>query len=159
MRRWIGIAAAALAAGALADGAAAATQAQVFFTKGEKLAPATRLVVRAPLADALRQLLAGPTAAERARGLRTNIPAGTRLRGVAVRGGIAYVDLTSRFETSGGSLSMRARIAQVVYTATQFRTVKAVRLKLAGRLAETIGGEGVVVDEPLTRADVRGFSR
>jgi spore germination protein GerM len=50
---------------------------------------------------------------------------------------------------------MTTRVKQLVWTATAFRGVTAVRLKLDGRLVRSVGGEGVLVDRPLTRAALR----
>ena len=50
---------------------------------------------------------------------------------------------------------MNMRIAQVVYTLTQFPTVKGVLFELDGQRVDVLGGEGVVVDEPVTRKDYR----
>ncbi len=49
------------------------------------------------------------------------------------------------FATGGGSFSMLARVAQVVFTATQFSTVERVVLLLEGRPIEALGGEGLVL--------------
>jgi hypothetical protein len=50
---------------------------------------------------------------------------------------------------------MFVRLAQVVYTLTQFPTVDAVRLELGGEPVAVFGSEGIVLDQPLTRADYR----
>ena len=102
---------------------------------------------------ALSSLLAGPNDFERGYGLTTAVPQGTRLLGLSIENGIASVDLTSEFESGGGTLSMQARLAQVVYTLTQFPTVKSVLLSLDGERVDVIGGEGVLVDRPLRRKD------
>jgi germination protein M len=47
------------------------------------------------------------------------------------------------------------RLAQVVYTLTQFSTVDAVRFQLDGQPVTVFGGEGVVLDKPVGRADYR----
>jgi lipoprotein-anchoring transpeptidase ErfK/SrfK len=140
---------------AISGPAPAATQPKldVFFTRGEQLHAAKRDRTGAPLVTALRGLLAGPTPAETRNEVRTNIPAGTQLRGVTVRDKIAYVDLNGRFEQGGGTASMTARLAQLVYTATQFPVAQAVRLKLDGKLVVAIGGDGIMVDHPLRRSD------
>jgi hypothetical protein len=142
---------AALAVGGPAGAAPPAVD--VFFTRGEQLAPVQRDRTGAPLTSALNALLAGPTPAEVRAGVRTNVPTGTRLRGVAVRDRIAYVDLTRQFESGGGTASMTARLSQLVYTVTQFPTAQAVRLKLDGKLVVALGGEGLMVDHPLRRGD------
>jgi germination protein M len=102
----------------------------------------------------MEALLAGPAPAERAAGYDTAIPEGTRLLDLDVAGGIATVDLSGEFASGGGSLSMLARVAQVVHTLTGFPTVDAVRFRLDGEDVAAIGGEGVSVDPPLARADV-----
>ena len=125
----------------------------VYFLRGELLAPAARSVAGAAVAtEALGALLAGPTAAERETGLASAIPAGTDLRSVAVDGGTATVDLTGTFETGGGSLSMAARLAQVTYTLTQFPTVSRVVYELDGVPLTVLGGEGILLEKPQTRA-------
>jgi germination protein M len=68
------------------------------------------------------------------------------------------VNLSKEYESGGGSLSMFTRIAQVVFTLTQFESVDGVRIKLDGKLVETLGGEGIIIDEPLDRADYEDMS-
>ncbi len=102
---------------------------------------------------ALESLLAGPDSFEQGYGLGSEVPEDTQLLGLAIERGIARVDLTSEFESGGGSASMQTRLAQVVYTITQFPTVKGVLFSLDGEPVDVIGGEGILVDEPLTRRD------
>ena len=66
------------------------------------------------------------------------IPAGTRLLGVSVRDGIATVNLSREF----GSASLSYRLGQVIYTLTQFPTVKSVLLQVEGKPITTFGGDG-----------------
>jgi hypothetical protein len=47
---------------------------------------------------------------------------------------------------------MQSRVAQIVYTLTQFPTVERVAFRLDGEPVEAIGGEGVLVDPPVGRA-------
>jgi len=128
---------------------------EVWFLQGEQLVrqtrshEATRLVATA----AIKALLAGPSPAELAGGLRTSVPAGTKLLGIAIKKGVATVDLTSQYQSGGGSLSMKARLAQVVYTLTQFPTVRAVLFHLDGEPVNVFSGEGIVLDHPVGRAD------
>jgi germination protein M len=97
-------------------------------------------------AAALEDLLAGPTEAERAAGVFTAIPADTRLLGLRIDHGTAFVDLTSEFESGGGSLSMRLRLAQVACTLDQFPSVEGVAFMLDGELVDVFSGEGIVLD-------------
>jgi hypothetical protein len=96
---------------------------------------------------ALRSLLAGLSDDEIAAGLFTAVPACTELLGVDVADGIATVDLSSEFEEAGGSLAETLRLAQVVYTLTQFETIDGVSFRLECEPVELFGGHGV----PLAR--------
>ncbi len=128
---------------------------QVWFTNAEGLFVTYRTEAATPRVGtaALEALLEGPDSFEEDYGLRTAIPDGTQLLGLSIDGGIARVDLTSEFESGGGSASMQARLAQVVYTITQFPTVKGVVFSLDGEPIDVLGGEGIIIDHPLTRRD------
>lgn len=131
----------------------------VYFLTGEKVQPVRRTATGVGVAaEAVRALLAGPSAAERAAGLTSAVPTGTRLRGITIRDRVATVDLTGRFDDGGGSLSMTARLAQLVFTLTRFPTVDRMSLRLDGRPVAVLGGEGVDVREPVGRDDVEGLS-
>lgn len=110
-----------------------------------QVVPATESVARA----AIEELLAGHLA----EGISSAIPGGTELRGVSIRDGVATVDLSSEFETGGGSTSSFYRLGQVVYTLTQFSSVGSVLFEVEGRTVTTFGAEGIVLDGPQTRAD------
>lgn len=123
-----------------------------YFLHGERLQPVHRSVVGPGVgAAAVRALLAGPTAAERSAGLTTTVPTGTSLRGLDIAGGLATVDLSGRFATGGGTLSMTARLAQVVFTLTRFPTVRQVTFRLDGKAVTALGGEGIIIDKPVGR--------
>jgi germination protein M len=124
--------------------------ARAYFLRDGKVAVAEAQVPRSDgvARAALELLLAGPPV-----GLETAIPDGTRLRGLTISDGMATVDLSGEFGSGGGSASMLGRLAQVVYTLTQFPSVTGVSFKLDGEPVSTLGGEGVVLDHPQTRAD------
>jgi hypothetical protein len=105
----------------------------------------------------MKALLAGPSTAEKAAGLSSAVPGGTRLLGLSIDGTTARVDLSAQFAAGGGSLSMQARVAQVVYTLTRFPTIRAVDFMLDGGLVESLGGEGLILDAGQTRTDWRSF--
>ena len=137
----------------------ATTTLSLYFLRGEALGVAERRVPQTtkPATAALEALLAGPTADESAAGLTSAVPSGTRLLGLSIDGTTARVDLSAQFATGGGSLSMQARVAQIVYTLTQFRTIKTVAFMLEGRALDALGGEGLMLGEGQRRADWRGF--
>lgn len=128
---------------------------QVWFGNDEGLFVSYRTDTATPRVGtaALETLLEGPDSFEEDYGLRTAIPDGTQLLGLSIDDGIARVDLTSEFETGGGSASMQTRLAQVVYTITQFPTVEGVVFSLDGEPIDVLGGEGIIIDHPLTRRD------
>jgi len=130
---------------------------QAWFSRNGKLfvtnrtVPATAGIGQA----ALDRMLAGPSAAEYAAGLRSRIPATTTVHGVRISAGIATVDLSSSFESAASPSAMPLRIAQVVYTLTQFPTVTGVRFAIDGQGVTVVGG--VPVQSPQTRAMYSGY--
>ncbi len=133
---------------------------KVYFLRGERLAIAHRWVAApAVLRGALTAVLAGPTPDERAAGLHTEIPPGTTLRDLGLADGQAIVDLSGDYESGGGTLSMTARLAQVIFTATQFDNSDRVLFWLDGEPLRFFGGEGITLDEPQARMHVdRSFT-
>jgi hypothetical protein len=85
------------------------------------------------------------------------VPSGTQLLGLTIDNGIAFVDLTSEFESGGGSLSMFLRLGQVVCTLDQFPTVKGVLFKLDGEPVDVFSGEGILLDHPVGCKDYEDF--
>jgi germination protein M len=128
---------------------------QVWLVRGESLFVTWREREGTPRVGtaAMEDLLAGPTPLEARAGVSTIIPAGTRLLGLTVSNGVATVDLSSEFESGGGSASMWARLAQVVCTLDQFETVKGVSFELDGRPVDVFSGEGIVLDHPVRCRD------
>jgi spore germination protein GerM len=115
--------------------------------------PATKAVATA----AMTALLAGVTAKEADARISTVIPAGTQLLDLSIANGVATVDLSREFESGGGSASVLGRLAQVVYTLTQFPSVKSVLFEVEGREVHAFGGEGAVLDGPVRRSDYASF--
>jgi hypothetical protein len=129
------------------------SQVLVYFLRDERLGVAARIAETDGVgAEAVEALLEGPSETERDAGLATAVPEGTELLGLSIADGVATVDLSGAFAEGGGSLSMQSRVAQVVYTLTQFPSVERVAFRLDGEPVEAIGGEGVLVDPPVGRA-------
>jgi hypothetical protein len=63
------------------------------------------------------------------------------------------VNLSTEFDSGGGTTSMQYRLGQVVYTLTQFSTIKSVLFQIEGETVTVFGGEGIVLDGPQARAD------
>jgi hypothetical protein len=136
---------------------------QVWFEQNGKLfvtrrtSPFTVAVGR----TALTAMLAGPSSAERAAGVATAIPSGSRLLGLTITGGVATVDLSSEFRPAGSVSALS--VAQVVYTITQYSNVKLVVLRAGGvdlfETAQTRAGytddlPAILVESPLIGAVV-----
>jgi germination protein M len=108
------------------------------------------------LQAALTALLAGPTTADDQLrpGVSSSIPNGTKLLGVTLdqTGDQPRIvlDFNEAFESGGGTFSMGARLAQVVYTATEFG-IPAVSITIDGQPVETFSSEGIILDGPQTR--------
>lgn len=107
--------------------AAAGVALDVAFLRNGKLGIAHRRVAptQAVGRAALEQLLLGPTADEKAAGLVTAVPSGTRLQRLSIADDVATVDFSP-------ALTARDAQAQVVLTLTQFPSVKSVRFGASG---------------------------
>ena len=99
------------------------------------------------LEKAFQALLAGPTEGTDS----TTIPKGTQLLGMKVENNDVHVNLSADFTTGGGSTSMMGRVGQVVYTATTLNPDAKVYIDVEGKPLEVLGGEGVEIEQPLTR--------
>ena len=130
------------------------TEVRAYFLRDEAVGPVARAAEGDAVAEAAMEgLLDGPTSGEAEVGFTTTVPEGTELLGVTIDDGVATVDLSEEFTSGGGSASMMGRVAQVVYTLTQFDTVEAVELEVEGEQLTELGGEGMLLEEPQTRDD------
>ena len=119
---------------------------------GVKLSPSavklTSLTTpEAMLTAAMNELLAGPAQTS----VSTTIPAGTRLLALNLKPDGVHVNLSREFTTGGGSASMTGRLAQVLYTASSLDPNVKVWVAVEGKPLETLGGEGITVEQPTTR--------
>jgi spore germination protein GerM len=100
------------------------------------------------LESAFQELLAGPKNSTEV----TAIPEGTKLLSLSEEKDGVRVNLSQEFTTGGGSASMTGRLAQIVYTATSADPLTQVWIDVDGKPLELLGeGEGLVVDQPMTR--------
>jgi lipoprotein-anchoring transpeptidase ErfK/SrfK len=136
-----------ISAWATGSGAVAAPTVKVWFLHGEQMVAVDR--PGSTVRDAITQLLAGPTATEMKRGIRTYIPTGTPLRSAAVANGLTTVDLGIRFVDGRAAPILLARLSQIVHTATGPEGATKVRLKIKGGIPLGLF-PGVVTAVPLT---------
>lgn len=99
------------------------------------------------LTTALETLLDGPQNAAHS----TTIPPEARLRGIEVKADGVHVDLSADFTSGGGTTSMTGRVAQILYTATSLDPNMPVWLAVESEPLELLGGEGLMIRQPLTR--------
>ena len=125
-----------------------------FNEKSEKmlLTPVTRKVGRGlPLENTMRELIKGPTTAEKKKGLLTAVPSNLRLNGIRIKNDIAEIDFNGAIEEGASGSILINRIDQIVYTATQFSNIKSIVIKINGRPRQTLGTDGLSIGGPLHR--------
>ena len=104
---------------------------------------------------AIQSLIAGPKTDERAKGVYSEIPAGTRLISINESADKVIINLSGDFENGGGTDSLYKRIYQIIKTAKQ-NTTKPVYLYIEGSEADVIGGEGIMINQPLNENSLDG---
>lgn len=104
---------------------------------------------------AMEALVEGPDDGEREGipSISSAIPEGTSIHGVTVEEGLARVDLSDEFDDGGGSFSMFARLAQVVFTLTRIGPVDQVEFLVEGEPVTVFSAEGIELDGPQERSD------
>lgn len=97
---------------------------------------------------AIKELFLSPSQWEKSKGFISEIPAGTKLISVRESSGNILLDITSEFETGGGAESTYLRIKQLIKTANS-NSSNPVYLYINGKQVNVIGGEGVMLKQPL----------
>jgi hypothetical protein len=117
---------------------------QTWFARSNRVVPTQRIRPATPATSrlALTELLAGPTSVEAGLGISNAIPAQTTFDISGISGGVAIVSFSAGFFAGGQDIA-RLRRAQVVFTLTQFPTVRQVGFLMGGNSTGT----------PLGRAD------
>ncbi len=98
--------------------------------------------------------MSGPDRYEQSAGLTSDIPQGTTVEKVSVSNRTVTINFNSAFYQSGTNAQMLGRIAQVVYTMTQFANVGSVAFQLGNSVIESLGN--VKLGKPIGRASVSG---
>jgi len=96
----------------------------------------------------IESLLKGTTAVEKAKGVYSEIPQGTKLLSLEETPTKVIVNLSNDFEQGGGTDGLYKRIYQLIKTANK-NTVLDVYLYIDGKQVDVIGGEGIMLNQPL----------
>jgi len=81
----------------------------------------------------------------------TVIPTGTQLLSFKANPQGVHLNLSAAFTEGGGSDSMAGRLGQVLYTASSLDPSTPVWISVEGKPLETLGGEGLMIEQPITR--------
>jgi hypothetical protein len=132
----------------LADSGGSPTQ------TGPFLAPVSRNV--SGPGGAVEALLNGLTPSEIDLGISTEVPPDSALLGIDVTEGVATVDVSSQFSDGGDVFSMRARLAQLVFTITGTDpAINGVRLEVESKPAQVFLGADQMASDLMTRQEFR----
>lgn len=97
---------------------------------------------------AIKELIKAPTKWEKSKGLSSEIPSDTRILSIREGERNVLIDLSPAFESGGGAESIYIRLSQLIKTA-RANTNLPVYLYINGKQADVIGGEGIMIKQPL----------
>lgn len=108
----------------------------------------------APLTETISALLSGPSEKEKELGFISLIPESTRIQSVSVQQGTAYINFNEDFlYNTYGREGYSNQVRQVVWTATEFSSVKKVQILIEGR-RESYLGDNVWIGDALSRENL-----
>ena len=102
---------------------------------------------------AISSLILGPTKSEKTAGIYSEIPVGTEIIDIDERSNVVIINLSRQFEYGGGTDSVYKRLYQIIKTARR-NTDKPVYLYIEGKQADVIGGDGIMISQPLTETSL-----
>ena len=106
---------------------------------------------------ALTQLVAGPTQYEKNVGVYSEIPKNVQIMGIVESDKKIIIDISGNIQNGGGADSLYSRFKQVIKTAlANGSPKKPIYLYIDGKQAEVIGGEGIMITQPLSENSLDG---
>lgn len=102
---------------------------------------------------ALTSLIMGPTQKEKASGIYSEVPTGTTILHVYEHEDKVIIDLSSGFSYGGGTDSVYKRLFQIIKTINR-NTDKPAYLYIDGKQADVIGGDGIMISQPLNENSI-----
>lgn len=133
---------------------------KVFFVSGNELYPVTRIFESSESDDiymsVFELLKKGPTFMEKLLGIKSSEISKLELKSIEVRNNTAYLDFSRNIEMwSGSAFDVSYGIGQIVYTFTAFDSIDKVVFIVEGRKKDLVlGGEGYIINQPLSRKDI-----
>lgn len=105
---------------------------------------------KSKLEVAINELLKGPNYAEKKHGVYNEVPKGTKLLSIKQSGNDVIINLSSDFQYGGGTDSIYSRMRQLIKTSLANAPHKNIYLYLDGKQVDVLGGEGIMVSQPLS---------
>lgn len=102
---------------------------------------------------AVYALVNGPKPEERQRGVYTEIPQGAQVINVSEHHDRVIINLNSSYVNGGGADSLYKRLYQLIKTA-KLNTELPVYLYIDGQKADVVGGEGIMISQPLSNSSL-----
>jgi len=96
-------------------------------------------------------LAKGPSAEEKKRGYLNAVPSTLRIRSIAIINKTAVIDFNNAIEKQAAGTILIKRLNQIIYTATQFRDINSISIKINGHYRSTLGSDGLSISGPLQR--------
>ena len=102
---------------------------------------------------AVYALVNGPKPEERQRGVYTEIPQSAQVINVSEHHDRVIINLNSSYVNGGGADSLYKRLYQLIKTA-KLNTELPVYLYIDGQKADVVGGEGIMISQPLSNSSL-----
>lgn len=111
---------------------------------------------KSKLQFALNQLVTGPSAYEKKVGVYSEIPKNVKILGVVESKNKIIIDVSGNIQNGGGADSIYSRMKQLIKTALANSSKKPIYLFIDGKQAEVLGGEGIMISQPLSENSLDG---
>lgn len=102
---------------------------------------------------AISSLILGPKQSEKQKGMYSEVPASTNILHVYDKGDYIIIDLSSGFAYGAGTESVYKRLFQLIKTVKR-NTDKPAYLYIDGKQADVIGGDGIMITQPLSENSI-----
>ncbi|OGC07394.1 hypothetical protein A2526_02600 [candidate division WOR-1 bacterium RIFOXYD2_FULL_36_8] len=131
---------------------------KIYFLKEDSLVAVLRPIKEGEdiLSKTAFELLKGPTKEEVSRGYFTEIPKRARVLSLKKEGTLLRINFNRDFENyGGGSARVLGLVGQIIYTFTETSDIETILIMIEGKEEVVLGGEGYVIDHPLSRSDIK----